>query len=1107
MSNYEKDSISKTADSSNAPSGLGASAFLGKRGWDARGFVSSTNHFVNRLFGWIGIRGKLIFLILGIIASVSYLGGKAIESTIDFFEAREKVDLKDESNITRMRLELMLAETEIQVKSAINGMKLQSPKETQDNKSPVPKLYSFSSDGLKTWKSWSEEKKTWEHEAPIADAQKLRPEIKRKFADRIEFGAGSANEQSIWSGVYWESQVAMMQLLFPGENVENVQGYWLVVLDVSKALEKALARVPREYVFLVNPGNKKELSYSPFGDPAKLVYRMRGKKPSTSREDSVDSIVLKSSKELKKAIAAYEEQVEVDNVVAATSTQKGGLVYPLGLEDKPNGSTLTLADLLASESDLSFLKSAWYCDTDWIAPEIARELDNQNILEPADLQSSHFDPMNRMSETTGQVRKISIRAGSKEELVRMKSRVSSRLFEMLGKPVNLTWKTIKGMDGLVVNVSAINGARAKPADEPVLYFVRAVSLNEIRESALESLYKYVSWAVIFAVVAIVIVILLAIYIAQPLVKMTKTVNEISKVGITDAIRSDKIHKLLDELPVDKHGEVGCLAKQFQKTFREMLDQLRFKELAEKESSFKAEETSRAKRSEQDAIEESQAKSQFLAMISHDMRQPLHMIFTELQLMMKQNLNVLQATKANAILTSARRLKNLIQDILDYQRYMANDLAIERVEVSVQGLVRGIAEQFRQQAQDTENTLKVVCEFERTIYTDQPKLERILVNLLSNAFKFTEKGTITLQVDLLRGNLIQFTVRDTGRGISDDKKEKIFSIQRTANQKGNPGGTGLGLYICSLLVQHMKGDIQFESTVGVGTTFTITIPTDFLDATAGHSNKKIDSESSSSSIDPLAVAGDKRITVLIIDDQADSRRSIRESLPASYTAIEASGGKEGLRLAMEHVPDAITLDVEMPEMDGWMVLAELQKNVATKGIPVVMVTVHPTQNKATILGADGFISKPFDPIELSTMIRRTLIERADGTVMIVEDDVSTRRDLKQYLESSGWKVIAAADGEDAMNLLQDNLPSLFIVDLYMPNMDGFALIEKLRNMPDTSHIPIVVLSAASLSPEQRRFLQPRIQQYFAKGTSDLNAIQDEIERLVSHGGHVRSASDG
>ena len=1086
-----------------------------------------TMRVVNQFFGWIGIRGKLLLLILGVIASVASLGWMAVGSTLDFFEYREKVDLKDESSITRMRLELMLAETEIYLKSEISGLTSRPSSDTnaiataesvpssqiappnvlnsdvKDMEIPVPIQYFFSPDGRNNWQDRSSGfglKNSKEWETLKSDTQWIRPEVKKRFSDRNDFGAGSINPQSIWSGVYWESQVAKMQLLIPTESnvAKEEKGYWLILLDCSKALEKNLSRSPREYTFLVNPGIKKELSYSPFGEPAKLVYRKRGTKNGSARVDLTESIVLKSGKELKNTIDAYEEQCGVDDVEAAASTRRAGLEYPLGLKEGANGSTLTLADFLASEVDLSFLKTAWFCSTKTISPEVARELNNQKILEPTDLLASPYDPMKRMSETTGQVRSISIRAGSKEELVRLQNRVSSRLFDLVGKQVDLSWKTAKEMKGLVVNVSQVSAARTKPTDEPVLYFVRAVALNEIRQSAYESLSQYQNWALFLAVVAMIVVILLAIYIAHPLVKMTDTVNQISRVGLTDAIGSDKIRKLLDDLPVDKQGEVGSLAKQFQKTFHEMLDQLRFKELAQKESSEKAEEANRAKLKEKDAIEESQAKSQFLAMISHDMRQPLHMIFTELQLMMKQSLTDLQATKANAILTSARRLKNLIQDILDYQRYMANDLAFERVEVSVKDLLQGIAEQFTHQARDTQNELKVVCGFDRTIFTDQPKLERILVNLLSNAFKFTEAGTITLQADLLRGNLIQFTVSDTGRGISEEQKTKIFSIQRTANQKGNPGGTGLGLYICNLLVQHMKGDIQFESKLGVGTTFTITIPTDFQDVTAARPQKP-------STVD-LSAREDKRITVLIIDDQPDSRRTIRESLPSGYRWIEANSGEEGLRLALEHLPDAITLDVEMPEMDGWMVLAELQKNEVTQGIPVVMVTVHPTQNKATILGANGFISKPFDPVELSTTLRRTLIERADGTVMIVDDDAATRRDLKQYLESSGWKVIAAVDGEDAMSKLQNSVPSLFIVDLYMPNMDGFALIEKLRSMPDTSHIPIVVLSAAYLSPEQKRFLQPRIQQYFSKGTSDLNAIQDEIERLVSRHGCVQSASE-
>jgi CheY-like chemotaxis protein/anti-sigma regulatory factor (Ser/Thr protein kinase) len=434
--------------------------------------------------------------------------------------------------------------------------------------------------------------------------------------------------------------------------------------------------------------------------------------------------------------------------------------------------------------------------------------------------------------------------------------------------------------------------------------------------------------------------------------------------------------------------------------------------------------------------------------------------------------------------------------------MANDLAIDRGEVDVRSFLDEIAVQFSSQAQETHNRLDVVCGFNKTIFTDQPKLERVLVNLLSNAFKFTENGTITLQADLLRGNLIQFTVRDTGRGISEDNKSKIFSIQRTANQKGNPGGTGLGLYICNLLVQHMKGNIEFDSKQGVGTAFMITLPIDLQESSTLLTNTRAFASNPSVAIDASAVDENTKIKVLIIDDQAESRRSIRESLPKGYQTIEACSGEEGLRLALEHLPDVITLDVEMPERDGWSVLAELQKNETTQGIPVVMVTVHPTQNKATILGANGFIAKPFDPIELSSTIRRTLVERANGTVMVVDDDAGTRRELKHYLESNGWKVVVAVDGDDAMSKMQSSIPSLFIIDLYMPNMDGFGLIEKLREMPETSSVPIVVLSAAYLTPEQRQILQPQIQQYFGKGTSDLSSIQDEIERLVSRHGSTR-----
>ena len=1090
------------------------------------------NPFFNRVFGLIGIRGKLMFLIGGIILSASLLSWKAFHETIDFFEKREKVDLKDESSFSRMKLELMIAEFESNVKEQLSHKHWERNKDDQwldvsETKLPEKSKSNVPGDrkGLVARYRYFENHTNFLLKSKDQVASGVRKELRELIADRLGDLQQDTNQRPIWSGMYWtdeakssgQSSFAKMQLLVPDHEFQRTGiddkrakvgtdegtlacGWWLVELNVTEAVEKNLKRSPREYIFLVNPGAECEMAFSPFGNPNAIPYQRRSEKTFPNEKNSIR---LRTAKQLKQAIESYDDTIRDSDITAAESAQRAGVEFPEGLIEG-TASNLRLNNLLESDTDLSFLESAWFCQGDLqLSEKVARQLSGKGILEPVDELPNSFDPLRRLTENTGKKRDLNIRARSAVELEVIKKRLSLRLDDLAGGEVPIIWKTAKKMDGLVMNVAAIHSSGAKPTDRPVLYYARAVAIDEIRGAASEGLYPLINRGYLLAVIAIVIAALLAFYITRPLIMMTQTVNEISKVGLTDAIESDKVRRLLDQLPVHKHGEVGSLALQFQKTFHEMLNQLRFKVKAEQEIRSKAEESNRSKQKEKDAIEESQAKSQFLAMISHDMRQPLHMIFTELQLMMKQNLSSYQATKANAILTSARRLKNLIQDILDYQRYMADDLAIEPVEVEVQGFLQSVAEQFSHSENDTGNKLNVVCNFDRTIFVDQPKLERILVNLLSNAFKFTDAGTITLQADLLRGNLIQFVVQDTGRGISPDKKEKIFSIQQTAKQKGNLDGTGLGLYICNLLVQNMKGDIQFESKVGVGTTFTITLPTDFLNGVPDRDKNNSGSRDSKRHLEESNKDG---ITVLIIDDQAESRQSIRESLPAHYKSIEAANGEEGIRLALEHLPDAITLDVEMPGMDGWKVLSELQKNTITAGIPVVMVTVHPTENKAAVLGANGFVSKPFDPAELSSTIRRSLIEKVGATVMVVEDDSDTRRDLKQCLESSGWKVVTAVDGEDAMNLIQSQLPSLFIVDLYMPNMDGFALIEKLRSMNETEHIPIVVLSAACLTEDERRFLDPRIDRYFGKGSSDLNTIQDEIERLVYRGGVVESSVD-
>jgi CheY-like chemotaxis protein len=239
-------------------------------------------------------------------------------------------------------------------------------------------------------------------------------------------------------------------------------------------------------------------------------------------------------------------------------------------------------------------------------------------------------------------------------------------------------------------------------------------------------------------------------------------------------------------------------------------------------------------------------------------------------------------------------------------------------------------------------------------------------------------------------------------------------------------------------------------------------------------------------------------LLIIDDSENSRAAIRRAIEShskgSFKIIEASSGQQGLRVAREISPSVITLDVEMPERDGFQVLQELRSDPFTARIPVLMVTVHADTGKASMLGANGFLRKPFDRLEISREIEKIMRDAGDGLVLLVDDEESCRKELSKLLSSKGIRNATARDGEDALDQIKDEIPSLFIIDLLMPRMDGFALIEKLRSLPETKDTPILVLSALALESEEIAKLNPMIQRFFGKGTVDLEEIVKEVDRI-------------
>jgi hypothetical protein len=380
-------------------------------------------------------------------------------------------------------------------------------------------------------------------------------------------------------------------------------------------------------------------------------------------------------------------------------------------------------------------------------------------------------------------------------------------------------------------------------------------------------------------------------------------------------------------------------------------------------------------------------------------------------------------------------------------------------------------------------------------SDLVKLRQGLFNLLSNACKFTREGTITLSVErgpAPEGDRLTFSVADTGIGMSEEQMGRIFEAFGQADDSTTRqfGGTGLGLTITKRFAELLGGSVGVTSEPGAGSTFTIELPAEASAEEPSEAPLASDSEGEA----PGEEAAGPR--VLVVDDDATARDLLRRALTRQGFAVTSAGsGEEGLRLARELHPAAITLDVMMPGMDGWAVLRELKNDPTTADIPVIVVTVLQDGSLAYALGAAGFLSKPIEKERL-----RSLLEGIDGDgrrALVVEDDSDSRAVLTHHLEREGWQVRGAEHGREGLERMAEELPDLVLVDLMMPVMDGFDFIQAVRDEPDWRKVPIVVVTAKELTPEERLFLEGSTQRLVTKGAASLDSVLAEISDLV-HG---------
>ncbi len=481
------------------------------------------------------------------------------------------------------------------------------------------------------------------------------------------------------------------------------------------------------------------------------------------------------------------------------------------------------------------------------------------------------------------------------------------------------------------------------------------------------------------------------------------------------------------------------------------------------------------------------KSEFLSNMSHELRTPLNSVMALSQLMLSRGLgkNVEQEAQFLRIIErNGRHLLNLINDILDLSKIEAGRVQFQLAPLDPHELLTHIVETTRPLAMKKNLGLKVQSDPVPVIQSDRDKVSQILLNLLSNAVKFTDRGNIDVRLSAANGRA-EFEIRDTGIGIAQRDLEYIFDEFRQVDGSTTRRheGTGLGLAIARKLSRLLGGDITVQSVPGKGSTFTLSLPLGMAAPSAPLEKNA-----------PPVGTGSKR-HILVIDDDPGTGEFLKSHLEtAGYRVSVATHGSQGLELAQTIRPFAITLDVFMPEMDGWEVLRSLKSDPRTSGIPVILVTIGADRETGLVLGAAGYLMKPVDRESLLAEIDRVTHPQKVRRVLVVDDDATTRIALGELLSEIGLQAITASNGEEALR--KASFADLVILDLLMPDMDGFTVLERLRSRPETRELAVIVLTAKELTFDERTLLLRNSQRIIAKGPTDREQLLKEIRTTLS-----------
>ncbi|MBE7197084.1 MAG: response regulator [Parafilimonas terrae] len=507
----------------------------------------------------------------------------------------------------------------------------------------------------------------------------------------------------------------------------------------------------------------------------------------------------------------------------------------------------------------------------------------------------------------------------------------------------------------------------------------------------------------------------------------------------------------------------------------------------------------AERARQAAEAANRAKSQFIANMSHELRTPLSAVIGYSEMLGEELEDIGQAAllpDLRKIEAAARHLLSLINDVLDISKIEAGRVTASAETFSVSELLRDVTDATGSLIEKKANRFVLDAPGDLgQMHQDQTKIRQCLLNLVSNAAKFTENGTITLTVRRHRedaSDWLSFAVADTGIGLTQEQMGRLFErfVQADDSTTRQFGGTGLGLAITRAFCRTMGGDIGVESEPGQGSTFTMRVPSVLIpEDDAADEAALLEAHEHNDVL--------HHDTVLLVDDDPAARELLQRFLEREgFHVRTAADGRAGLTLARALKPRAILLDVEMPRMDGWAVLHAVRSDPDLAGTPVIMTSVVAEQGLGQALGATDYFVKPIDWDRLKGLMERYRPQAPDeARVLIVDDDDDARERLHRSLSREGWTVDEAANGRIALDHYDQARPNLILLDLMMPEMDGFSFLRALRSRPD-GDVPVVVLTAKEITPAEKASLGAAADRVIPKGSLSLAEIGRQLRVLYA-----------